>query len=205
MRITHLTILAATLGVLAISSTPAQARIGFESTVTAPVSEAVKLDIQLSESMAYRANNLPKKLTDRSGSGISRSGFSANGYYGEKDLNRLTQRLEKRLTEQLTKRGLRVDENASTVLRVVLTDAKNNRPTFTQLSKEPSLSFQSFGNGGAEFEAQLIRAGGENLGDISYRWYEDDIRYARTGGTWSDANRSIDRFAKKAAKTLTSS
>ena len=202
MRHTYFTSILVTISAAALLSAPAQAGQGFETTLSAPLQTAVKLDVQLSEEMAYRANNLPKKLRDRNGAGLSRSGFSANGYYGEKDLNRLTARLEKHLNEQLTKRGVIVDENASTVLRVVLTDARNNRPTFAQLSKEPGLSFDSFGNGGAEIEAELIRAGGPALGEMSYQWYENDIRDARYGGTWSDANRTIDRFAKKAAKTL---
>lgn len=202
MRYSHLATLTATVGSLALLAAPAQARSGFESTITTPLTNTVKLDIQLSEKMAYRANNLPKSLKDRGGAGRFRSGFSRNGFYGEKDLNRLTARLEERLTQQLTKRGVSVDDNASTVLRVVLTDAKNNRPTFTQLSKESGLSYQSFGNGGAEIEAQLIRAGGESLGDMSYRRFENDINDARFSGTWSDANRTIDRFAKKAAKSL---
>ncbi|WP_371395970.1 DUF3313 family protein [Fretibacter rubidus] len=202
MRHTYLTSILVTMGTAALLSAPAQAGHGFDTTITAPVQTTVKLDVQLSDEMAYRANNLPKSLRDRGGVGLSRSGFSANGYYGEKDLNRLTARLEKRLNEQLAKRGVTVDDNASTVLRVVLTDVRNNRPTFKQLSKEPGLSYDSFGNGGAEIEAELIRAGGEALGEMSYQWYENDIQDARFGGTWSDANRTIDRFAKKAAKTL---
>ena len=205
MRHSYFTSALMTIGAAALLSAPAQARSGFETTISVPVNTAVKLDVSLSDEMIYRANNLPKKLKDRGGVGLNRSGFSANGYYGEKDLNRLTERLEKRLTQQLTKRGVNVDDNASTVLRVTLTDVKNNRPTFTQLSKEPGLSYQSFGNGGAEIEAQLIRAGGETLGEMTYEWYENDIGDARFGGTWSDTNRTIDRFAKKAAKTLASS
>ena len=59
-----------------------------------------------------------------------------------------------------------------------------------------------FGNGGAAIEGQLIAAGGEQVGKMSYAWYENDIEWAATGGTWSDANRALDRFASKTAKTL---
>lgn len=185
-------------------STPAVAGTGYDSTLSAPLSGAVKLDVQLSEDLAHRANNLPEKLSDRSGAGFRSSGFGGNGYYGEKDLNRLTERLEERLTQQLTKRGVSIDPNAATVLRVTLTDARNNRPTFMQLSKEPGLSYRSVANGGATIEAELIQAGGTPLGTMDYRWYENDIRDAQYRGTWTDAKRAMDRFAKKAAKDLVS-
>jgi len=34
---------------------------GFESTVMAPVASDVKIEIRLSDDLAYRANNLPEK------------------------------------------------------------------------------------------------------------------------------------------------
>jgi len=90
-------ILAASFAITA----PAAAKRGFDSTVTAPLSSAVKLEIVLSEDMLYRANNLPEKLSDRGNARSSRSGFSGNGFYGEKDLNRLTERLESKLEQRL--------------------------------------------------------------------------------------------------------
>lgn len=191
-------ILAASFAIAA----PAAAKRGFDSTVTAPLSSAVKLEIVLSEDMLYRANNLPEKLSDRGNARSSRSGFSGNGFYGEKDLNRLTERLESKLEQRLVKKGIQVSDTASTVLRITIEDAKPNRPTFRQLSVEPGLSYQSFGNGGAELQAELIAAGGQSLGTMSYEWYENDIRDAQFGGTWTDAHRAFGRFARHAAKTL---
>lgn len=185
---------------LALMSTPALAK--FKTTIDGPVSSAVKIEVQLSEDMMHRANNLPKDLKDRGSVGLTRSGFTSNGFYGEKDLTRLTERLEERLTKQLTKRGMDVSDTAPTVLRVVVTDARNNRPTFTQLSNSPGLSFQSFGNGGAKVEATLVQAGGQELGTMSHSWYDWDIEDARFYGTWTDANRALDSFAKQAAKAL---
>jgi len=100
------------------------------------------------------------------------------------------------------KKGIEVSDNASTVLRITIQDAKPNRPTYKQLSVEPSLSFQSFGIGGAELQGELIAAGGRSLGTMSYEYYENDIRDAKFGGTWGDAHRAFGRFANKAAKTL---
>jgi len=175
----------------------------FESTVSAPTPQAVKIEVMLSDDLAYRADNLPEKLRDRSGARGFNAGFSGNGFYGERDLDRLTERLEKKLERRLNKQGIQVDSEASTILKVTLVDAKNNRPTLEQLSKQTSLSFQSFGTGGAELSGELVNAGGTSLGTMSYAWYENSIRDAAyTAGTWTDAHRAFDRFAKKAAKDL---
>ena len=182
---------------------PAMAKsYGYDTTVSAPLTSAVKIEVVLSEDMSHRANNLPEKLSDRSGARGLRSGFSGNGFYGERDLERLTERLESKLEKKLMKKGIEVSDSASTVLRITIEDARPSRPTFQQLSVEPGLSFKSFGLGGAELEAELIAAGGRSLGTMSYEWYENDIRDARFGGTWDDAHRAFGRFASKAAKTL---
>jgi hypothetical protein len=198
------TILASSLIALSLSiALPAVSKSrGFDSTVTAPVTTAVKIEVVMSEDMAYRANNLPKKISDRGNARSLRSGFSGNGFYGDRELERLTERLESKLEKRLSRKGIEVSDTAPTVLRVTIEDAKPNRPTFNQLSKEPSLSYQSFANGGAELEAELVAAGGRSLGTMSYVYYENDIRDARFGGTWSDAHRAFGRFARSAAKTL---
>ena len=192
--------------IIALSFTlaaPALAKsVGFDTTVTAPLTSAVKLEIVVSEDMAHRANNLPEKLSDRSSARGLRSGFAGNGFYGDRDIERLTERLESKLEQKFAKKGILISDTASTILRITIEDAKPNRPTFNQLSKQPSLSFQSIGNGGAELQAELIAAGGRSLGTMSYRYYETDIRDARFGGTWGDAHRAFGRFASKAAKTL---
>lgn len=175
----------------------------FETSIVAPLQQAVKIEVVLSEDMAHRADNLPEKISDRGSSRGLNSGFSSNGFYGERELEQLTERFEKRMAERLAKVGIQVDENASTVLRVTLEDAKPNRPTFGQLSKQPNLSYKSFSTGGAEVSGELIAAGGQSLGTMSYAWYETNIRDASFGGTWSDANRAFGRFARQAAKTLT--
>ncbi len=173
----------------------------FESTLSAPISSTVKVEVIIGEDLAYRADNLPKKLKDR-GSSRLRSGFGNNGFYGERDLSELAERLQKKFEKRLVKEGLSVDADADTIMRLVITDAKPNRPTFKQLSKEPGLSFQSYGTGGASFEGEVLTAGGESLGELSYAWYEWNIEDAYFGGTWSDAHRAMDRFARQVVKTL---
>lgn len=196
---------AATLSLSLAFAAPAMAKSSqkFESSLTSTASTPVNIEVVIGDDLAYRANNLPKNIRDR-GYGVrgARAGFSGNGYYGERDLTRLAQRLEKKVAQRLSKQGVAIDENAGTTLRLVITDARPNRPTFEQLSHQPSLSYRSFSNGGAAFEGQLISRSGEPLGDVSYAWYERNIESAAYSSTWTDANRAIDRFARKTAKTI---
>jgi len=204
MRRTAL-ILTSTALLLAPLSAVANSR-GFDSTISAPVQAPIKIEVVLSEDLAFRANNLPKKLSDRgSGARSLRSGFSGNGFYGDRSLNTLVEEVYEELNDDFARKGVLVSDDAAITLRVTLEDAKNNRPTFEQLSREPSLSFDSFGVGGAELSGELLDASGEPLGTISYRWFETSIdRYgfAQANGVWSDARRAISRFSKKTAKTL---
>ena len=196
-----------TSSLLAISfvvSAPAFAKsFGFNSTISEPLNTPVKIEVVLSEDLAYRASNLPKKLRDRSTSTRRlNAGFANNGFIGDRDLERLTERLQSKIENKFAKKGIEVSDNASTVLRVTIADAKPNRPTHEQLSRDVGLSFRSIGIGGAELESELIAAGGRSLGSINYKWYENDIREAQFGGTWSDAYRAFGRYASRAAKVL---
>lgn len=204
MRRTAL-ILASTALILAPMSAAAKSR-GFDSTISAPVQAPVKIEVVLSEDLAYRANNLPKKMSDR-GSGIRslRSGFSGNGFYGDRSLNQLVEEVYEELNQDFAKKGILVSDDADIILRITLEDAKNNRPTFEQLSREPALSFQSFGVGGAELSGELLGVSGESLGTLSYRRFEtniDQYGFQQANGVWTDARRAISRFSSKTAKTL---
>lgn len=204
MRRTAL-ILASTALILAPMSAVAKSR-GFDSTVSAPVQAPIKIEVVLSEKLAFRANNLPEKMSER-GSGIRslRSGFSGNGFYGDKALNSLVEEVYEELNQDFAKKGILVSEDADIVLRVTLEDARNNRPTFEQLSREPGLSFQSFGTGGAELSGELLNLSGETLGTVSYKWFEssiDQFGFAQANGVWTDAHRAISRFSNKTAKSL---
>ena len=116
-------------------------------------------------------------------------------------MDKLASRLKRRMVAQLEKNGVTVSDDAGTVLNLVITNAEPNRPTFKQLSNSVSLSSRSFGIGGAAFEGTLVSAG-QAQGEVSYAWFESNIRDASYGGIWTDANRAIDRFASKTAKSL---
>lgn len=184
-------------------ATPALAKNSksFENTFATPV-DSVRIEVVLSEEMMWRANNLPKDRRDRGSIRNSRDGFGGNGFYGERDLERLVTRLEKKMAARLEKEGVTVSDTSTNVLRITLDDARPTRPTFEQMSKNVSLSRASYGRGGASFAATLIANNGEAQGDISYAWYEQTICDSATASTWSDSNRAIDRFARKTAKSL---
>lgn len=164
--------------------------------------DAVSVKVEIGEDLNYRADNLSKDIRDRAnGYHGLRNGFSGAGYYGQRELDRLAKRLKRRTETRLEKAGVNVEENAPNVLVLKLTDARPNRPTFNQLSKDSSLSLRSFGVGGAAIEG-VLKKENQDIGQVSYAWYETDIRDAFMSGTWTDANRAIDAFARKTAKAL---
>ena len=107
-----------------------------------------------------------------------------------------------KVERRFAKKGIQVSNDAQAILRVTIADVRPNRPTHEQLSRDSTLSFQSFGKGGAEIESELLSANGKSLGLINYKWYEDDIREASFGATWTDTYQAFDRYARKAAKVL---
>lgn len=84
-------------------------------------------------------------------------------------------------------------------IELVLIDARPNRPTFKQLGDRPGLSYWSFGVGGAAIEGRAIAADG-TVRPLNFQFYETDIRSARLGGTWADAQWAFNRFAYQLAR-----
>ena len=192
-----------TLLAFGLASTPASASTKFSENMALPQGATVNIDVSLSEDMQHRANNLPRKLSDRGHARSRNQGFAGNGYYGEKDLNLLVEDLQEEFTMDLSKAGLNIAEAAPFTLKLVITDARPSRPTFNQLSRQANLSIRSVGRGGATIEGQLIDASGVVIGTSSYRWYEDDIRDSYASGTWSEAKRAFSRYARHSAKSIT--
>jgi len=193
--------LSVSAGVMTVASTATAGNTkSFTSTMQVPATP-VSINVTLGDNLAYRADNLSDDISDKFKSRDRRNGFANNGYFGQRDLDRLTKRLKTKMQYRLEKRGFVISDDAPTVLNLVITDARPNRPTFEQMSKSTGLSMRSFGIGGAKFEGSLTNAGNEQ-GDVSYAWYETDIRWADGSGTWSDADRAIDKFARKVAKSF---
>jgi hypothetical protein len=52
--------------------------------------------------------------------------------------------------------------------------------------------------GGAEIDGRVIAADG-HVTPVHYRYYESDIRWAYGAGVWSDAENTLDQFARHLA------
>jgi hypothetical protein len=118
--------------------------------------------------------------------------------YGEREGGVLTEDIIEDLTRAFDKADVspaRVD--------VTINDAKPNRPTMEQTRKKPGLDmFRSRSLGGMDLTGVAYDGDGNVIGEITYDWYEFDIRDAFGAGTWSDANRASRRFAKKLAQEI---
>lgn len=195
-----LTLISAT----AVFLTPAfaQAR-GFDSDFSQAVIGPFKLEVIVSEDLAHRANNLPKKLSDRGSNSRLNAAFSNNGKYGDREIEYLLEDMQEELIRDFTKRGLTLSDTAPTLLRVTIDEVKPNRPTFNQLSIDPSLSFSSIGIGGADVFAEVISADGTVVGTAEYDYYSNFNDGTIFGsGIWTDTERAFSRFSKRLSKKL---
>lgn len=193
-------ILAAAL--MALTAALATAKSGAPGDLHLPGLQPVKITVTISDDLLHRADNLPEKFRDRGQARSRNDGWSGNGYYGLRDLNALKDDVAEELSEDFAKANITVSDTAAYELRVTLVDAKPTRPTFKQMSKQPGLSFQSLGNGGATFEAQIIDASGNVVSTSEYDWYETRFGDNIGSSTWSDARRAIKRFSRVTAKSL---
>ena len=118
--------------------------------------------------------------------------------YGLREGERISEFTTRALTREFEKRGIDVDRVEVTIL-----DAKPNRPTFQQLSDEPSLDLgRSLSIGGAELSAKVFDADGNLITELEYDWFENDIRDAVGSATWTDARRATRFFATRVAKAV---
>ncbi|HEV7353789.1 MAG TPA: hypothetical protein VGN74_11750 [Brevundimonas sp.] len=113
---------------------------------------------------------------------------------GQRDLDRLTGRLQREVEQALARDGGDVVS-----ARLVLVDARPNRPTFEQVASRPGLdAFRSVSIGGARIEGEVTTADGVTR-PVSYDWYSSNLADVRGFGVWDDADRAIDRFARRLA------
>lgn len=114
----------------------------------------------------------------------------------DRDLEFLKSELRESLERELARGGALAADGG--VLTVVIEDATPNRPTMRQLTRTPGLSFESRGIGGATLSGTLVSPDGASM-PFSYRWYENDFRNTVAASTWSDAEATFDRFARRLA------
>ncbi|MAN45729.1 MAG: hypothetical protein CMF04_05910 [Hyphomonas sp.] len=118
--------------------------------------------------------------------------------YGAREGEYLTHEIQEDLTRQLSKAKLDIPRIDVTIL-----DAKPNKPTFKQLGDTPGLDYSASKSiGGMKLSAVAYDADGNPTGDLTYKWYETDIRLAGIS-TWQDAQRASDKFSRKFVKELT--
>lgn len=116
--------------------------------------------------------------------------------YGPRELARLETALQRDLERAFERAGL-VDGAETLSIAVVIEDAWPNRPTMGQMAAEPSLSYSSLSRGGADVVAVIYDAAGEQVAEIAYDWRIFDITDSRYASTWTDANRTFERFARR--------
>ncbi|QUD88722.1 hypothetical protein [Phenylobacterium montanum] len=112
--------------------------------------------------------------------------------YGQSELDGLASQLKSEVEHALAGHGQLGPGGGE--LKLVLADAKANRPTFKELGDRPGLSMMSFSIGGARIEGALVKPDGTST-PLSYEWYETDIRQAPHKWTWSDAYWTFEQFA----------
>jgi len=118
--------------------------------------------------------------------------------YGEREGVRLSEEITEDLIREFEKKGVSVAR-----IDVMIIDAQPNRPTFKQLGDRPGLdAIRSISIGGMSLEGTAYDAEGNVLGTKQYDWFETDIRDVVGAGTWTDARRASDRFARRFATDL---
>ena len=192
------------ISVAALLTTPALAQArGFKSDISKTISGPVKLEIIVSEDLAHRANNLPKKRSYRGSSSRHKSSFANNGRYGDREITYLLKEMEEEIRDDFGKRGIVLSDTAPTLLRVTIEKVIPNRPTFNQLKRDSGLSYQSFSIGGADISADIITAGGDIIGHAEYDYFSSlNDHPLGVVGTWSDSKRAFSRFSKRLSKKL---
>lgn len=104
--------------------------------------------------------------------------------YGERELRDLADVLQRRIAIDAGRSGfVRAD--------LILEDARPNRPTLQQQSRNVGLSFQSISLGGAAITGQITRADGSTQ-PLTFSYFETDLSQDRGATTWYDANRAFD-------------
>jgi hypothetical protein len=113
--------------------------------------------------------------------------------YGDGDLVFLQDELEGDVQSVLERAGLTGPGGAR--LELTLVDAQAGRPTFKELTDNPSLSLRSVRLGGATIEGAVTYPDGRSR-KVAYRWYEDDILQEVAVMPWSDAQNVFEAFAR---------
>ena len=119
--------------------------------------------------------------------------------YGERELRELSDALTRAVQLELAKQS-----RSDVSLKLIIHDARPNRPTFNQLGISPYRDFsRSFGIGGADVEALIYDEKGQLVQHFRNEWYEHNIEFEFRGtDPWYDARRSFYFFADALRREL---
>lgn len=109
--------------------------------------------------------------------------------------------VERSVTNALTRRGVSLSQGGPVTIEISIVDADPNQPTMHQTHENLSLDAgRSVSIGGAELHAVLRGADGQVLNEVHHRRYNHSIsELLYPPGTWTEANRAINQFARKVA------
>lgn len=121
---------------------------------------------------------------------------------GEREGALLREDVERAVANALAARGVSAGGGSDSI-EITIVDAQPNRPTLEQLSERPGLDYiRSVSIGGAELRGVIRSASGAVVAEVEHRRYNsslDEFHGFPPAGTWSEARRSIRRFAEKVA------
>jgi len=170
----------APLALVAVMTGAASAQFGFNGRLTEEIAGPVEL-------AAVRVGAPLQEKSDE---------------YGASAVSDLVEDLQSELRRALNAANVNRVDGPAYQLRVVLVDAKPNRPTITQLGRTPGLSAQSVYRGGAELEATIFGPSGAEVGSFSYEFETRDLRDSVASATWTDARRAMRNFSDRLARRL---
>jgi len=192
------------LSAAALLAVPSTAlALGLKTNFSEPITGPIKLEIVVSEDLAHRANNLPKKLSDRTSNSRRTGSFTSNGNYGDASIAYLLNDLKEELVHDFAKRDIVLSDSAPTVLKVTIENVKPNRPTRNQRRTDSNLSKKSYSIGGADISVDVTSVSGSHLGTAKFDYYSSfGDRPIFFTGTWLDTERAFDMFSKDLSKKL---
>jgi hypothetical protein len=118
--------------------------------------------------------------------------------YGLREGEILRRAVADSINNELARRG--VSTAGGPAIEVLIVNAEPNRPTMQQLAEQPGLdSIRSISIGGADLRAVLRSADGTVVEEVEHRRFNYTIDEAVGSSTWTEARRSIRRFANKVA------
>ncbi len=117
--------------------------------------------------------------------------------YGVREAAALKQELQRTVDRSLKKMG----PSKVAFVDLSIEDAKPNKPTFQQLSKNTSLSYSSsYSTGGAKVNAKLFDSSGALIGTVSHEYYSRGLNEVFSEYGWADADRAFSGAARKIQK-----